>query len=212
MILAPRNVDVAAINSAILDLLPGEEHEYLSADKVEYEEGVDDPYRQAVPVEMLRAISGSGIPPGELHLKVGCPVILLQNLEPALGLCNGTRLVVARMSVRVIEARILGGRHDGDLVLIPRISLSPSDSINGINFSFKRRQFPIQLAFSLTINKSQGQSVKHVGIDLRMPVFGHGQLYVALSRVTYPHNVSILLDEDAEGNRTENVVYPEVIV
>jgi len=34
----------------------------------------------------------------------------------------------------------------------------------------------------MTINKSQGQSVEHVGVDLRTPVFSHGQLYVALSR------------------------------
>ncbi|KAJ3520762.1 hypothetical protein NMY22_g12605 [Coprinellus aureogranulatus] len=211
MILAPRNVDVAALNNDILQMLPGDMREYLSADQVQYEHGVDDPYREAVPVEMLRSISGSGIPPGELRLKVGCPVILLRNLDPALGLCNGTRLVVVRMTDRVVEGRILGGAHDRELVFIPRISLTPSDSIDSISFTFKRRQFPLQLAFALTINKAQGQSVKHVGIDLRIPVFGHGQLYVALSRVTSPENIAILLDEEALDNRTENVVYQEVI-
>ncbi|KAI8533766.1 hypothetical protein RHMOL_Rhmol10G0034600 [Rhododendron molle] len=37
----------------------------------------------------------------------------------------------------------------------------------------------------MTINKSQGISVKFVGVDLRIPVFSHGQLYVALSRCTH---------------------------
>ncbi|KAF6743920.1 helicase, partial [Ephemerocybe angulata] len=66
----------------------------------------------------------------------------------------------------------------------------------------------------LSINKAQGQTVRHVGLDLRSPVFSHGQLYVALSRVTSPRNVSILLDDDVPYNPScmENVVYPEVLL
>ncbi|KAJ7673893.1 hypothetical protein DFH06DRAFT_1173459 [Mycena polygramma] len=44
------------------------------------------------------------------------------------------------------------------------------------------RQFPVHLAFSMTINKSQGQSVDNIGLDLRTDVFAHGQLYVALEQ------------------------------
>src|SRR5260370_36789975 len=40
------------------------------------------------------------------------------------------------------------------------------------------------LAFAMTVNKSQGQTVDHVGIDLRVPSFSHGQLYVGCSRTT----------------------------
>ncbi|KIO02221.1 hypothetical protein M404DRAFT_148326 [Pisolithus tinctorius Marx 270] len=50
-------------------------------------------------------------------------------------------------------------------------------------------QFPVHLAYSMTINKSQGQTVQHVGLDLRTSVFSHGQLYVALSRCTHPRNI-----------------------
>ncbi|KAI8530170.1 hypothetical protein RHMOL_Rhmol11G0034800 [Rhododendron molle] len=50
-----------------------------------------------------------------------------------------------------------------------------------------RRQFPVHLAYAMSINKSQGQSVKFVGVDLRTPVFSHGQLYVVLSRCTSCH-------------------------
>jgi hypothetical protein len=87
------------------------------------------------------------------------------------------------MGDRVLEVRLLGGERDGQLALIPQISLIPSSSAE-VSFKFKRRQFPVRLACALSINKSQGQSVRHVGLYLRLPVFAHGQLYVALSRAT----------------------------
>ena len=59
----------------------------------------------------------------------------------------------------------------------------------------------------MTVNKSQGQSLKHVGLDLRTPVFSHGQLYVGLSRSTSGNQLKILLD----GGRSTNVVYNEVL-
>lgn len=48
----------------------------------------------------------------------------------------------------------------------------------------------------MTINKSQGQSLNTVGIDLRYPVFAHGQNYVAFSRLTNYKNITVLLDEE----------------
>ena len=56
----------------------------------------------------------------------------------------------------------------------------------------QRLQFPIHLAFAMTINKAQGQSVKHVGINLRTPCFTHSQLYVALSRCTSASKIKVL--------------------
>ena len=74
----------------------------------------------------------------------------------------------------------------------------------------RRRQFPVQLAFAMTMNKSQGQSLKHVGLDLRTPVFSHGQLYVGLSRCTSGNRLKILV-KDVDGGRTGNVVYNEIL-
>ena len=78
-------------------------------------------------------------------------------------------------------------------------------------FRMTRRQFPVRLAYALTINKSQGQSVKYVGIDLRTPVFSHGQLYVALSRCTSFDRISILLPVE-EPNSITNIVYTDVLL
>ena len=66
--------------------------------------------------------------------------------------------------------------------------------------------------FAMTINKSQGQSLKHVGVYLSTPIFSHGQLYVVVSRVTSKEELDILITyEDGEDtNVTSNVVYEEV--
>src|SRR6267154_1068508 len=179
-ILAARNNDVRNLNSAILAHLPGDERTYFSADSY----SIDGPTMQEndnILIEFLHSLNASGLPIAELRLKVGCPIIILRNIDSKRGLCNGTRATIVHMSNRLIDIRLLTGDHAGERALIPRITLSPSLTGIDFNIKLKRRQFPIQLAFALTINKSQGQSVNHIGIDLRKPVFTHGQLYVAFS-------------------------------
>ena len=63
----------------------------------------------------------------------------------------------------------------------------------------------------MTIHKSQGQSLKSVGVDFRRPCFTHGQLYVALSRVTAVSHLDVLFN-DSSNDRTDNVVYPEALL
>lgn len=68
------------------------------------------------------------------------------------------------------------------------------------------------MAFEITINKSQGQSLSEVGIFLSWPVLSHGQLYVAISRVTSKKGLKILIVEK-EGKpqkKTMNVVFKEI--
>jgi hypothetical protein len=105
------------------------------------------------------------------------------------------------MSERVLECRLVGGDHDGETVLIPRISPTPSNTTE-FTFKFGQRQFPVRLAFALTINKSQGQSVKFVGLDLHIPAFSHGQLYVGLSRARSGQRMKVLLSENLDFSLT----------
>jgi hypothetical protein len=208
MILAPRNVDVDDLNAAVLDRMPGQKMILYSADSIEPELcSVEEP--EQLPIEFLRTLEAPGLPPGELHLKPGCPLILLRNLAPSRGLCNGTRMILKRATHRVLEVEILGGKHNGELAFIPRITLFPSTQ-TGFTFRLRRRQFPVRLAYAMTINKAQGQSVRHIGLDLREPVFAHGQLYVALSRATSNRRIKILLPSTATECRVRNVVYPEI--
>jgi hypothetical protein len=213
MILAPRNNDVDQMNDKLLGMMSGEEQVFHSADSVVREAGADNETSDVntFPVEFLHSLTASGLPPGELHLKRNCPLILLRNLSPARGLCNGTRLILTRMSTRILEVKIIGGDYHGKTEFIPRITLTPTKDEANFSFQLKRRQFPVRLAFSITINKAQGQSVGCVGIDLRVPVFSHGQLYVALSRATSSQNIKVLLPDDQEDTRTTNIVYPEVL-
>jgi ATP-dependent DNA helicase PIF1 len=50
--------------------------------------------------------------------------MLLQNLNQAEGLCNGTRLIIIVLGEMVIQGQILSGSHKGNSVLIPKISLT----------------------------------------------------------------------------------------
>ena len=105
--------------------------------------------------------------------------------------------------------RILGEEFHGQLRLILRIKLTTTES--DMPYILSRRQYPIRLCFAMTVNKSQGQSLKTVGVDLRTSAFTHGQLYVALSRVTSAQGVTVLLSKNGDG-KTNNVVYPEVLL
>lgn len=210
-ILAPRNSEVDSINDDVLARLPGAETIFTSADIAIPSDHADI---RDLPTECLRAINPAGFPPAELHIKPGCPIILLRNLASSRGLCNGTRMMVTRISSRVIEAQLIGGEHDGELTFIPRITLNESETHGDstIAFTLRRRQFPVRLAFSMTINRAQGQSLQFVGLDLRTEVFSHGQLYVALSRARSARNVHALLPLSSDSFKTRNVVYKEVLI
>ncbi|XP_022032800.1 ATP-dependent DNA helicase pif1-like [Helianthus annuus] len=150
------------------------------------------------------------MPNHKLVLKVGVPIMLLRNLDQKNVLCNGTRLQVVTLGDRIIEAKVISGNNIGTRTFIQRINLSPSDK--RIPFKLQRRQFPIAVCFAMTINKSQGQSLSKVGLFLKQPVFTHGQLYVAVSRVKSMDGLRMLI-LDADGNvtnKTTNVVYKEV--
>ncbi|XP_065318849.1 uncharacterized protein LOC135926847 [Gordionus sp. m RMFG-2023] len=177
IILTTKNKIALTLNNDIINIISGPIKHYYSADSIE-RDNKDD--MMNFPLEFLHSQTPSGMPPHKLTLKVGTIVMLLRNLSPKKGLCNGTRLIIRHLHINFIDAEVLTGTNKGYRVFLPRIDLAPSDS--QLPFTLKRRQFPIIPAFVITINKSQGQTFDHVGLFLPEPVFAHGQLYVALTR------------------------------
>ena len=220
-ILAPRNVDVDEVNDAALRMFPlgadtpvsPAERTYYSADMVKEQEDDNDGANSSnlYPVEFLNTLNSGGLPKHKLDLKKGCIAMLLRNLNPREGLANGTRVVVLNMYNHLLEVQVVGGPHDGKVALIPRITNASSGG--DLPFTLHRRQFPVKLAFAMTINKSQGQTLQNAVLYLPQPVFSHGQLYTAFSRVGDPSRIKALIKggRRADGRvYTDNVVYRQV--
>ena len=164
------------INKEILERQVGGVTTYFAADHDEVPHNPDE--ASNYPQEFLHSWTPSGMPPHTLELKVGCIVMLLRELDPCNGLCSGTRLFVRHLYRNSIRAEVLGGSHAGNLVFIPKVTLRPSDV--HLPFQLCCIPLPVHLAYSMTINKAQGQTFQKVGLDLPKSVFAHGQLYVAL--------------------------------
>ena len=100
------------------------------------------------------------------------------------------------------------GDFCGQLQVLFKVALSSKEG--EYPFIITRYQFPVRLCFSMTINRSQGQSFKTVGVDLRSPCFSHGQFYVAMSRTSKVDGLHVLTGEEGSALAT-NVVYLEVL-
>lgn len=241
-ILCPLNKDVDRINAIAIALFNNKNTAYAehnnttftlqSADSIILNE--DDAFNQnefflhAYPTEFLNSLAFSGVPPHEIILKPGVTIMLLRNLDVKNGLCNGTKLIFVTMKSNylmiVSKLKTNNGDNtyhnndDDERLAIPRIDFNVTET--QLPFQMKRRQFPIKLAFAMTINKSQGQSLKRVGIYLPRPLFSHGQLYVAIGRSGLPKETYFYIED--HGNEqgfneqtneyyTKNIVWREVL-
>nr|GEX72585.1 ATP-dependent DNA helicase PIF1-like [Tanacetum cinerariifolium] len=185
----------------------GDENEYESSDFVclaDEDLNFNDPIYTT---EFLNDLRMSGIPNHRIKLKISTPIMLMRNINQRAGLCNGTRLQVLRIGINIIEAKIISGGSVGTICAIPRMVISPTDT--KMSFKLNRGQFPIQVYFATTINKSQGQTLSQVGLFLRRPVFSHGQLYVAVLRVKSKKGLKVFCSEKDGNysNSTSKVVY-----
>ncbi|XP_058754059.1 uncharacterized protein LOC131627232 [Vicia villosa] len=169
----------------------GDVWDYFSANSVDKLEIHDVTLVDILTPEFLSSLQTSGLPNHHIKLKVGTPIMLMRNINQSEGLCNGTRLIITKLGTHVIEASIIAGKGSGNRVYIPRMDMSPSQS--PWPFKLNRRQFPIIVSYAMTINKFQWQSLDNVGLHLPRDVFTHGQIYVALSRVTTKQGIKILI-------------------
>ncbi|CAN1187182.1 ATP-dependent DNA helicase PIF1, partial [Linum perenne] len=185
-IVTPTNKVVSKLNDHIMSLVPGEQRTYFST------------------------LSFNGVPEHAITLKEYIPIMILRNLNPSLGLCNGTRVLITKLGHHVLQGIVIGGFFEGTMVAIPRIVLEITE--HRWPFTLRRRQFPVRTCYAMTINKSQGQTMDCVGIYLPKPVFSHGQLYVAVSRVRSADGLHILIGDSGTNfdSTTKNMVYREI--
>nr|GEW99059.1 hypothetical protein [Tanacetum cinerariifolium] len=203
-ILCPTNEIVDKINSHVLEKMPGEMHEMLSADEIDPTTGNFEEMQIMYPPEFLNTVRFFGIPNHKLELKIRAPVILLRNTSLRRGLCNRTRLIITQITHTVLVAEIITRRHIHEKVLINRIDMTPTDK--SWPFEFRRRQYPVKVFFGMTFNKSQGQTLNHVCAYLEK------LLYVVASRVTSRAGLRFYIDNGGicDNNMTKNVVYKKV--
>jgi hypothetical protein len=209
-ILAPTNQQVDHYNDVILQRVHGTQHVYLAADTLKEansaglispDSALDYAARQTPP----------GLPSHTLTVKVNGVYRLLRNFSLDRGLVKNVRVVVVDVDTRIVTVRLL---HPGDLtdsegedILIPRISFLyqlPS------GHTLLRRQFPLAPAYATTFNSCQGLTLDVVGVDLTRPVFSHGQLYTALSRIRHHSHAKVCLR--LGETTTLNVTYQEILL
>lgn len=105
------NIDIVdQINNYVLSLILGNEREYIGLDSFDMSDAIDSAPLKAITFEFLNTLNTSGLLNHRIKLKTDSPIMLLRNLDQFEGLCNGTRLIVTRLTNHVIKAKIIYGK------------------------------------------------------------------------------------------------------
>lgn len=211
-ILAPTNDQVEDYNNIVLDTVQGLSKTYTAFDSIK--EATD----AGLPEEVCSAIldyvarrTPPGAPPHDLRVKVGGIYRLMRNMSPERGCIKNVRAVVHQAGRRLVAVQLLRPENnfqpDNHITLLPRI---PFEIKLSTGHTLVRRQFPIAAAYATTFNSCQGLTLDRAGIDLTRPVFSHGQLYTALSRLRNRFAGKVRLPPGEFG--TKNVTYHELLL
>ncbi|MFT4137351.1 ATP-dependent DNA helicase, partial [Microbacterium sp.] len=171
--LATRNDIVNRINQRHLDALPGPVQ--TARAEISGDFGRSDAYPADV----------------ELYLKVGAQVMFLRNDVGGYGgdgprWVNGSIGTVTRIAGASVRVEVDGVEHDVEPAVWERFryAYDPASRRLSRDIVAEFTQFPLRLAWAVTIHKSQGKTYERAVIDLGSGAFAPGQTYVALSRLT----------------------------
>ncbi len=167
------------INKMCFTRLPGECFEMPASDF--YVECADP---DAFPHDYVESLQMKGAPPWMLQFKIGGRYMCIRNIDPPRGIINGTMLKLIAIGRRYATFKVLTGKSAGSIEILLKSVFSISPEASGLPFTIIRRQFPVIPAYCLTVHKAQGQTMACVGLIFESDPFTHGQLYVALSRVS----------------------------
>ena len=156
--LCPINDNVDAANDLILSRLLGESRTYQSMDKVLQNSPLATltDVGVATRLEYVHTLRPGNLPPHNLTLKIGSIVMLTRNLSIREGLVNGIRLQILRMFEQIIECLILTGPNAKKKTLIASVRFEHGLKKSDRGVAFSRMQFPLRMAFAISINKAQG--------------------------------------------------------
>jgi ATP-dependent DNA helicase PIF1 len=123
-----KNGNVATINNKMIEVLKYAEMSYYSSDSIDDSIANHSTMEALYPTEFLNTLSINGLPDHVLHLKIGVPIMLLRNLYPTRGLCNGIRLIVTQLTSKIIEGEIITRKAKGTKAYIPRIVTTSAET------------------------------------------------------------------------------------
>lgn len=208
IILTLTNVTEKTMNRQCLNTMNGYSYVFDSMDNVR-KLRYNEPSKQFHSLNYFNPILPNDFPAAQIDLKLGAPIVLKRwhkDLQP------GTRLVVMQcLGNRAIRAMVVSGPMMNQTREISR--MKHVVRLNNQNLEFRRYQLPVSLCFAMTVHKAQGLNFTNVGLALSQPVFSHGQLYMAVSRVTDLEQMKIHVYNSKKQNyeKVPNVVCRQVL-
>ena len=191
----------------MVERIPGDLHTFHNIDTVG-----DIDKATMFPTEFLNSLGLSGLPEHKLKLKINTVVILLWNMDVYAGHCNGTRYLIKVIGQYRMILHKLDARDDdkNKVLILPQILCH----YGGKSFPFEltQLQFPLKIAFALTINRAQGQSAKNVAFCSQR-LSGHMVkcMLLCLSVGKQLHFKDSKGRRDPGKKYINNVVYKEVL-
>jgi hypothetical protein len=201
-ILSITNKSVDELNSKVQQLRQGESVVLKSSDYMgDAAPGEESHFSD----DFLNKLNAPGVPPHEITLKINDYVFLVRNYSAKDDLMNGTKLRVLALPSGGCRGILVRHLETSQIHLIPRILFEVkyvSRKRKVTPFKVMRRQYPVRLCYAMTVNKAMGQTLARVALDLRIPVFSHGQLYVALGRVCRRDDALVVVDKGCEHKQS----------
>lgn len=217
-VLAATNKSGDHWNAVIQSTNPSAGKTYISND---YLSEVDDPHgklKKLLNPDLLNYISVSGVPAHTLKLKINDVCLVMRSML-SIGLATNQRVKILEFGEKYVVVCTLDEAERR--VVIPRIRFNFNLEY-GDSYKIMRTQIPLRLAYCMTYNKSQGQTLGKVLLDITEEPFAHGHCYVALSRVRSSDHIRIFTlkdnlytdpdNPDSIAPIITNVVYPQVLI
>jgi hypothetical protein len=218
VILASTNDAVDNWNETIQNMNPNEGRTYEARDSFDEVDDEANFLKNILTDNVLNSYNKNGVPTHFVNFKVDDVCIVLRAL-PSLDLATNTRVQVVELLKHSVKVKTLN-EPKSRYICIPRITFQFRLQY-GESYQLTRVQIPLRLAYAMTFNKSQSQTLDRVLIDCTGEPFAHGHAYVAFSRVRNCKNVRVYVNEDQlheSGNSSgemmpfiTNIVYQEVI-